>query len=261
MKRAIIIGGGVGPMAGTDLHRHIIFNTKTDGTDQDHIDVIHLSYASVIADRTAYLLGNTEVNPGLPMAKLVEQGYRIAEFRHQEAVAGIPCNTFHAPEIFTPYTEHLNQHCPKLHLSHMLDETLQYLHEVTPGLKRVGLFSTTGTRRSRIWHNVLEQAGIETIELPEELQQRLHEDIYHPKWGIKALSKVAERVRLDFDGFCQMLLEQEVEAIILGCTELPLIFPENIFLGVPLIDPMAALARGLIRTASPDQLLPLSELT
>ena len=143
----------------------------------------------------------------------------------------------------------------------MLDETLQYLHEVTPGLKRVGLFSTTGTRRSRIWHNVLEQAGIETIELPEELQQRLHEDIYHPKWGIKALSKVAERVRLDFDGFCQMLLEQEVEAIILGCTELPLIFPENIFLGVPLIDPMAALARGLIRTASPDQLLPLSELT
>ena len=43
-KEAIIgIGGGVGPAAGVALHSKIIENSITDGTDQSHFEVYHLS--------------------------------------------------------------------------------------------------------------------------------------------------------------------------------------------------------------------------
>ena len=51
----IIIGGGVGPMAGVALHEKIIEHTLTDGTDQSHLAVHHYSCSSVISDRTAFL--------------------------------------------------------------------------------------------------------------------------------------------------------------------------------------------------------------
>ncbi|MCF7953688.1 MAG: aspartate/glutamate racemase family protein, partial [Spirochaetales bacterium] len=105
---------------------------------------------------------------------------------------------------------------------------------------------------------LLDHEGIETIEIPEELQNRLHLDIYHKKWGIKALSSANDRVKKDMEGFAEMLIEKGAEGIIMGCTEIPLAFSLDSFLGVPLIDPMTALARGLIREADPEKLRPLS---
>ncbi len=245
-------------MAGTDLHRQIILNTRTDGTDQDHIDVVHLSYASRISDRTKFLLHTVEDHPGLAMADVIIGGAEFVARQGQKAVAGVPCNTFHAPEIFQPYREELQRRSPETDVAHMLEETARYLKEHVPGIRNIGLLSTTGTRNSRVWHTQMEQYGITITEIPEELQPRLHENIYHPLWGIKALSKAGERVRTDFDSFCQMLLEEKVQAILLGCTELPMIFPVPEYLGVPLIDPMVPLARSLVRMASPNQLLPLA---
>ena len=46
------------------------------------------------------------------------------------------------------------------------------------------------------------------------------------------------------------------EAIILGCTELPLAFTEPMVAGLPLIDPTLILARALIREANPAKLKP-----
>lgn len=45
-------------------------------------------------------------------------------------------------------------------------------------------------------------------------------------------------------------------AIILGCTELPLAFPEQALDGVPLIDPAMALAGGLICASDATRLKP-----
>ena len=42
-EKIIVIGGGVGPMAGVALHGKIIENTLTDGTDQSHLEVFHFS--------------------------------------------------------------------------------------------------------------------------------------------------------------------------------------------------------------------------
>lgn len=50
-----------------------------------------------------------------------------------------------------------------------------------------------------------------------------------------------------------MLASQGAQAIVLGCTEIPLALPEPVLPGtkVVLVDPVLALARALIREADP----------
>ncbi len=89
------IVGGVGPYAGLDLMKKVFDNTLAQ-IDQDHLDVVMLSLSGSIADRTEYLEGKVDVNPGLAIAGVLK--------RLEEAgatVAGIPCNTAHAPGIFS----------------------------------------------------------------------------------------------------------------------------------------------------------------
>ena len=50
--------GGVGPMAGVKLHEKIIQFTPTNGTDQSHLCVHHISQSQYIPDRTTFLLSN-----------------------------------------------------------------------------------------------------------------------------------------------------------------------------------------------------------
>jgi aspartate racemase len=45
--------------------------------------------------------------------------------------------------------------------------------------------------------------------------------------------------------------------VLLACTELPLALGGTVFRGVPLLDPVLALARALVREAAPEQLKPL----
>lgn len=55
-----------------------------------------------------------------------------------------------------------------------------------------------------------------------------------------------------------MLCQKGAQAIILGCTEIPIALPEKEFDKVPLIDPMLALARALIKKANSQKLKSLS---
>ena len=46
------------------------------------------------------------------------------------------------------------------------------------------------------------------------------------------------------------------EAIILGCTEIPLALPEPDFEGIPLVDPVEAAARAMVTIADASKLKP-----
>jgi aspartate racemase len=65
---------------------------------------------------------------------------------------------------------------------------------------------------------------------------------------------VTPRARADLERGVADLRRQGAEAIILGCTEMPLAFPEGSFEGVPLIDPTLVLARSLIKEVAPARL-------
>ena len=63
--------------------------------DQDHLPVAMLSIPEKVLDRTEFLLGKVNENPGLAIAEIAN---KLAETGAE--IVGIPCNTAHSPEIF-----------------------------------------------------------------------------------------------------------------------------------------------------------------
>jgi len=255
-EKAICIIGGVGPMAGVGLHSEIIQQTKTDGTDQTHLAVIHLSFSESIEDRTEYLLSNKGENPAHGALRVAQGAYLAARELGKDVVIGVPCNTFHAPQIFDKFLSLLKQDNISVDVVHMLAETANYIAAALPKVKNIGLMSTTGTRQVGVYRNIFEPRGINIIEVDEKEQSNLHETIYDKTKGIKAVSPVTSWAVDNFRKFANQLINNGAEAIILGCTEIPLALSEKTFNNVPLIDPVYVLARSLIKAAAPEKLKP-----
>ncbi len=249
MKKEKIIGivGGVGPYAGIDLQTKIAEQTVAN-KDQDHLTVFSVSQPSQILDRTEYLLGQVTTNPAVAMA---EQLILLSQMGAQ--VAGIPCNTAHAPLIFGEIKAVLEDRICAIQLLHMIEETAVFIQTHHPQVKTIGILSTTGTYRTRIYPQILEPMGF-TAVVPDPLMQEavIHPAIYDLEYGIKSGKIEVAREHL-LQGVA-VLQEQGAELIILGCTEIPLAFPETKIGSTILIDPTKILARALICAANPDKL-------
>ncbi len=245
MEKVIIVGGGVGPMAGLLLHKYIIEQTKTNGTDQDHLTVIHISRSKEIPDRTEYLLGRTKKDPAKAMFDVVNIAYPGVKLKGGRVVVGIPCNTFHAPKIFNRFVKMFDGQ-RGIEVVNMIEETAKLIKTIKPNSKKIGLMSTTGTRNLKIYRNILEPLRYKIVEVPNNLQDELHDTIYNREFGIKAVSPASGKARDRFLKYANLLMGEGAEAIILGCTEIPLALPEKEVNGITLIDPMIALARAMI---------------
>jgi len=248
--RPPIIGivGGVGPLAGIDLQSKIVAQTNAT-RDQDHVPVLSISWPGVIPDRTEFLLGETTDNPAVAI---------LAQLRLLAAagatVAAIPCNTAHAPDIFEIVRAGVAALGQPMRLLHLIEETAAHVRAHYPGLGTVGVLSTTGAWRIRLYPALLEPLGLRVIVPDEASQAAVHAAIYDPGYGLKGAGRVTPRARAELGDTIRALGRQGAGAIILGCTELPLAFPERAFAGRPLIDPTLVLARALIRETQPQQL-------
>ena len=240
---------GVGPYAGLDLLNKILSQTVA-GRDQDHLTVASISQPDQIPDRTAFLLGQSPTNPAFAV---LEQLLKLEQIGAQ--VAGIPCNTAHAPAIFDEIQRGLNAAGSKLTLLHMIAEVGHELRRSFPSISKVGVLSTTGTAVSRIYPRSLEPLGFELLAPDEKLQMEvIHPAIYDPVYGIKAHGKATAKARNNLMLGAQQLQEAGAQAIILGCTEIPLAIPEKHIETMPIIDPALILARALITAVNPEKL-------
>lgn len=251
----IVIGGGVGPMAGVALHAKVIEQTLGDGTDQSHVCVHHYSCPALVPDRTAYLLGGGE-DPAEGMAGVFEAAARALDGR--AAVGGVPCNTFHAPAIYDRFAAMAAERARPIRLVNMLSETVAFLGaSVAPG-STIGVLSTTGTRKSGVYGELLARAGYAPLLVSEEEQALVHAAIYDTSWGIKATSTPSDRARQVVADMAARLAGRGAAAVILACTELPLALQGTSHAGAILVDPVLALARALVREAAPERLRPLA---
>lgn len=248
------IVGGVGPYAGLDLLLKVYDNTLA-GKDQEHLDTILLSLSSSILDRTEYLVGIVKENPGLAIAKVIQQLEKAGA-----VVTGIPCNTAHVEEIFRTTEKNVRETGGRIRILHMIRETVSFIAETLPGIQKIGILSTTGTYRSGVYKDALEMEKYTVyIPTPDMQEELIHPAIYHDDYGIKTVSNPIQETAKGnlLQGF-QYLKELGAEAVILGCTEIPLAFPENRVMGMVTIDPTMVLARALIRHVAPDKLKPLT---
>lgn len=252
-RKAIGIVGGVGPYAGLDLNQKIYASTRVT-REQDHLRVYLLSCPSLIADRTEYLLHpDTAENPGYAILDVVEKLCRIGA-----EVVGIPCNTSHAPPILDVVERGIAAAGRPIDFVHMIREAGRYVRASYPEITRVGLLATTGTCTSGVYTAIFREFGIEVLVPSPERQPTVHAAIYDPGYGIKCHpNPVSPRAVSALSDAGRELIEAGAEAVIMGCTEIPLALrPAK--LGVPKVDTTLVLARALIERAAPEALAPLA---
>lgn len=197
-KKVLGVIGGMGPMATQLFYKDIIENTDAN-IDQDHIDMIILSHAS-IPDRTKSIIENTndkmiEILSG-DVEKLINAGVDYIV---------ITCNTAHY------YIDTLKQKF-NIPFIDMIEETVKYLKE--NDVSKVGVLATDGTIISGIYEKKLKAFGIQPV-LPSPKNQELIMEIIYDE--VKA-GKAPNQNK--FNKVCRELIEKGCQSIILGCTEL-----------------------------------------
>ena len=253
-EQMIGIVGGVGPYAGLDLAEKI-FDQTIASTDQEHLPVALLSVPGKIAERTEFILGNTTVNPAYALVEVIQKLELSGA-----TVAGIPCNTAHAPQIFDVITGELEEADSKVRLLHMIEEVAGFIRRRYPRTEVVGVLSTTGTHAAGVYPPFLEREGLSVLQPDEKLQDEIHAAIYDPEYGIKARSNpVTEKARDKLLNGILFLQREGAQAIILECSEIPLAIDDRMVGETPMIDPTLVLARPLIKSVAPDKLRPYEE--
>ena len=226
MKKTIGILGGMGPLATAELLKAIVLLTDAKN-DNEHLRVIADSNTN-IPDRTAAILhGGMDPRPQMiASAKLLENAG--ADFLI------MPCNTAHyflqdiASQVAIPFIS-------------MIEETVREVARL--GLKKVGVLSTSGTAQSGVYSKAFEACGITPLVPKEDEQQHIMDVIYK---GVKA-----GNFSLDVCGVRRLidrLAKDGADALILGCTELPIAF-EAWKLPGKTLDPARILAMRAIEYA------------
>jgi aspartate racemase len=247
MDRAIGVIGGVGPYAGIDLVKKV-FDHTIAVADQEHLDLYMTSCPSLIPDRTEYLLHSGQ-NPAPGIITCFDKLARIGA-----TVVVVPCNTAHAPKIYQQVEQWAQEHHPQVRFLNMIEETCSFLTTLFPAGGTIGLMATLGTHGVGIYGGYLARyPNLRLIEPGEEGKKRVHSAIYDRTYGIKAVSPVSSRATEDLLTEARSLIDHGAQALILGCTELPLALKEGM-LSCPLVDPTAILARAAIRVTAPEKL-------
>lgn len=230
--------GGLGPAATVDLYDKIVKATPA-ANDQEHFKVV-IEQNPQIPDRTACLLDGG-ADPTLAM-------YNAAKRLQKDGCDAIliPCNTAHA---FLPRLLR-GLEVPFIDMQQtMLDEIQAKFGKDA----RVGLMATSGTVRSGIYSQKAQAMNMQMFTPDPEFQERVMAAIYGPK-GAKAGYT---------DGVCyddlyaaaeHLVTKYDCNVLILGCTELPLIFQEcdDFACGgktIAIVDPTATLARKAVEVA------------
>lgn len=130
----------------------------------------------------------------------------------------IACNTAH---VLLPKLKKIS----KVPFVSMIEETVKKVHK--DGRKKVGLLSTPSTIKYSLYQDALNKYGIFVI-IPSDEQLKILERVIRNVLKNKIIIKDINDLKRIADGY----KKKGAEGIILGCTELPLVFPKDYSLSV-----------------------------
>ena len=229
-EKTIGVLGGMGPLATVDFYAKLVRLTPARA-DQDHLRVI-IDSNPKIPDRTAGLTGE---GPD-PTPALVATA-RGLERAGADLIA-IPCNSAHAylPAIRSAVA------IPVLDIMH---EVAAAVAALTPRPRAVGLLAAPGTIRAGLYHRALAAHDIGVVDCSEEEERDVLGAIKAVKGG-----DLGPRVRQRAGEVAAALIARGAGAVVLGCTEIPLIVsPEQV--SAPVFDGTEILAAAAVRDALP----------
>ncbi len=246
----------MGPFAHLDFERKLLESAQSlanAATDQDYPEWI-VSSVPGTPDRTGHQLGeNDDPTPWLIRSlRRLALGTPEAPAAH---FAVMVCNTAHL------YLETLRRRA-SIPIVDMVGLTATTIAQRRPGI-RVGIMATTGTLQNGLYAHALRDANLDAVtllDLPggEALQEELvMAAIYGPReaGGKRGGPSIkgqgyTESFRDMITAAAEILVQRGgAEALIAGCTEIPIVLTGDTAAGVPLFDPTKLLADEAIRLA------------
>jgi aspartate racemase len=227
-KKVIGVLGGMGPEATAYFFRLLIASTAA-AKDQDHAPVLIWSNPHIPPRSDAILHGGPSPLPALL------QGLALLEQGGAELVV-MPCLTAHH------YIRELTA-AASVPFVNLIEESLRFARGGIPGLRRIGLLASSGTVQAGLFRKPFEKRGIEILAPDPRSQDSVMGAILEIKAG-----RIAGRPRAAIVRAARKLIARGAEAVIAGCTEVPLALRQG-DIEVPLIEPMAVGARACIRKA------------
>ncbi|MCP2604812.1 amino acid racemase [Candidatus Aminicenantes bacterium AH-873-B07] len=231
-NKIIGILGGMGPEATVYLFDLIVKMTEAN-RDQEHIPIIIYNNPKIPHRTNAILKGTSS-----PLTFLIE-GAKFLE----NAGAGfivMPCVTAHY--FYSEIVKNI-----KIPFLHLIEETYDYVKKEFPRLKKIGLLATLGTVKTDLFQEFFEKGGMKIVIPNEKDQNKVMEAIYSSK-GIKAGYKNGLPKDLLMEVARNLINKKDCEAIIAGCTEVPLALKKD-DLTVPFINPLEIIAYKSIEMA------------
>lgn len=222
MENILGVIGGMGPMASKLFYEMVTLKTVAH-KDQDHINMVILSHATM-PDRTGAILSGQTEEP----LKLLLEDSKTLESLGAKAIC-VTCNTAHyfmhqisdGKMVSTPVIS-------------MIRETAKRMGKLFPG-EKVAIMATDGTVKSGLYQKALEAEGVIPYTLSEENQKNTMHLIYDcVKAGLPA----------DKDAFAAVdaeLKSSGCKAVLMACTELSVIKADE-HLGDFYVDPMEVMA-------------------
>lgn len=216
MKRGGLIGG-MGPESTLEYYNAIINAFKND---QGVLDYPEMVIYSVNLSQFIDLMKIKAYDEIVEMlvSKLESLKLAGADF------AAITANTPHL--LFDRIREKTN-----LPLISIVEATLEETKR--KGLKRPGLFGTGFTMKATYYQDVFDRHGIEIV-MPEPEDQKIIDyklfseielGIFKPDTRQLLIEKIEKMVK-----------QQEIDSLILGCTEFPLILTDTYYAGIPMLN-------------------------
>ncbi len=259
-KPIIALIGGAGPDAAIDLQVKLSLAMKKKlniSFDQEYYRVI-IDNNTDIPDR-----GNALLSNGLsPLLTYVDSAKKLEEMGGDILI--ISCNTAHS------YFNDI-QKITSMKAINMIEETASFLYNYHTKIKKVGLLSTSATIQGNLYHKAFDKYKVEVVT-PDFIHQN---NVVQAIYGIKAGFLDNIQLLSDFDkaklhniyqhvskiksavsilsprdlllSSIKYFEQQDIKAVILGCTEVPLALNRKKYNGdCILIDSTEILANATI---------------
>lgn len=226
-NQPIAILGGMGPQASARLLEVIIDMSSNEFGAEDDTDFPEIILNSIPVPN--FVTNDENLNEALRILKM-----RVKNLESLEPTCfAIACNTAHL-------LLGILQSNTSVPFISMIEEVVDRITETQ--VNKIGLLATPTTIRSGLYQSALKQRKIDFI-VPSQKEIRIVENVIKNILRGKILNSDREKLVRIADS----LRKNGAQGIILGCTELPLIFPKKF--NIPVFDSIEILARALTKKA------------
>ena len=224
-NKAIAIIGGMGPQASAYMYKLLIGMAQKEFGAKNNNDYPEIILYSVpVPD----FISNKK-NQKIALEMLEDVVIKINNIN--VSILAIACNTAH---LLVPDLEKLSKNT----FVSMIDEVVKKVKKSR--INKVGILGTPSTINSKLYQTALSKYKIESI-VPDSEQQIILDKIIRNILG----GKIMKKDRNSLIDIANSLKHQGAKGIVLGCTELPLIFPAKYTL--PMYNSIKILSLTLLR--------------